>query len=141
MTRRIGAALAALSLSGSYPAFCGDAVTIYSTGTPAQVGRHGGQGAAGYAVVRHERQFSLKPGRNELKFVDVAAQIDPTTVSFSSLTDPGGTRVTWSDRGEFPAAPHWRLLGHLFAERMLGGMFETGLASLKRVVEEPASAR
>jgi hypothetical protein len=93
MTRRVRAALAALSLAGSYPAFCGDAVTIYSTGTPAQVGRHGGQGAAGYAVVRHERQFSLKAGRNELKFVDVAAQIDPTTVSFSSLTDPDGTRV------------------------------------------------
>jgi hypothetical protein len=60
---------------------------------------------------------------------------------FAFAPEPGGTRVTWSDRGEFPAAPHWRLLGHLFIERMLGGMFETGLAGLKRAVEEPAVVR
>jgi hypothetical protein len=62
------------------------------------------------------------------------------TFDFAFAPEAGGTRVTWSDRGEFPSAPHWRLLGHLFIERMLGGMFEQGLASLKRVVEEPAPA-
>src|SRR5262245_9617151 len=51
---------------------------------------------------------------------------------FAFAPEAGGTRVTWSDRGQFPAAPHWRLMGNLFIERMLGGMFETGLASLKR---------
>lgn len=60
---------------------------------------------------------------------------------FAFAPEPGGTRVTWSDRGEFPAAPHWRLLGHLFIDRMLGGMFEEGLAGLKRVAEERVSAR
>jgi hypothetical protein len=57
---------------------------------------------------------------------------------FAFAPEAGGTRVTWSDRGQFPAAPHWRWMGNLFVERMLGGMFETGLAALKVVVEESA---
>jgi hypothetical protein len=60
---------------------------------------------------------------------------------FAFAPEAGGTRVTWSDRGLFPAAPHWRLLGNLFLQRMLGGMFEEGLAALKRVVLESASAQ
>lgn len=47
----------------------------------------------GYAVVRQQRAIDLKEGVNQLRFVDVAALIDPTTVSFESLTDPQGTRV------------------------------------------------
>ena len=42
----------------------------------------------GYAVVRHERAMELKSGRNDVRFTDVAGLIDPTTVSFQSLTDP-----------------------------------------------------
>ena len=30
---------------------------------------------------------------SDVRFSDVAKRIDPTTVSFSSVTDPGGTRV------------------------------------------------
>jgi len=74
----------------------------------------------------------------------VSMKLDMThmehTFDFAFAPEAGGTRVTWSDRGLFPAAPHWRLMGNLFIERMLGGMFEEGLAALKRVVEEPASA-
>jgi hypothetical protein len=55
--------------------------------------------------------------------------------------EAGGTRVTWSDRGLFPAGPHWRVMGNLFIESMLGGMFERGLAALKRVVEESTPPR
>lgn len=47
----------------------------------------------GYAIVKHERNVTLPQGRSTLRFTDVAAQIDPTTVSFSSLTDPANTHV------------------------------------------------
>jgi hypothetical protein len=47
----------------------------------------------GYAIVRHDRALDLEQGRQELRFRDVAALIDPTTVRFSSLTDADGTRV------------------------------------------------
>src|SRR3989304_1126716 len=52
-----------------------------------------GQAAPGYAVVRHERDIALNRGRNSVRFTDVAAFIDPTTVMFASLTDPAGTSV------------------------------------------------
>jgi hypothetical protein len=47
----------------------------------------------GYAVVKQERELSLQKGRSTVRFSDVAAQIDPTTVTFASLTDPAGTQV------------------------------------------------
>ena len=75
----------------------------------------------------------------------VSMKLDMThmehSFDFAFAPEAGGTRVTWSDRGLFPAAPHWRLMGNLFLQSMLGGMFEEGLASLKRVVEEPASGK
>jgi len=76
-----------------------DALTIYSSARPGAVSPgqylHGGrpQAVPGYAVVRHERQLALEKGRNLVRFSDVAALIDPTTVSFESLTDPAGTSV------------------------------------------------
>lgn len=77
----------------------GDALTIYSSAQPGALSpelyRHGGRAGAvpGYAVVRHGRELTLERGRNLLRFSDVAALIDPTTVSFESLTDPRGTSV------------------------------------------------
>jgi hypothetical protein len=56
----------------------GVALTVYNQGT---------------ALVRDRRQFDLQQGVNELRFGDVAASIDPTSVLFSSLTDPRGTSV------------------------------------------------
>ena len=74
----------------------GDALTIYSSAQPGAIRpeqyRNGGA-VPGYAVVRHLRTLELRPGRNTVRFSDVAALIDPTTVSFESLTDPKGTRV------------------------------------------------
>jgi hypothetical protein len=79
-------------------------VTIYSSAQPGAIdpdqyrpvaGRHNyayGQGIPGYAVVREDRQVSLNVGRTEVRITDVAALIDPTTVSFRSLTD-ADTRV------------------------------------------------
>lgn len=44
-------------------------------------------------MVRQERELNLASSRNTIRFSDVAAKIDPTTVLFESLTDPTGTRV------------------------------------------------
>ncbi len=74
-------------------------LTVYSTARPGAIApetyRNGGRGQAvpGYAVVRQERAFALERGRNTIRYTDVAALIDPTTVAFESLTDPLGTRV------------------------------------------------
>jgi len=93
------AVAAALSSVQSVAHAAGDALTIYSNARPGAVSpdvyRHGGSGQTvpGYAVVRHERDLQLVRGRNTVRFVDVAALIDPTTVSFESLTDATGTSV------------------------------------------------
>ena len=47
----------------------------------------------GTALVRDRRTFTLDVGTNTLDFTDVASGIDPTSVSFTSLTDPTGTSV------------------------------------------------
>ena len=65
-----------------------NALTIYSTARPGAIApelyRSGGRGQAvpGYAVVRQQRQINLSRGRNTVRFADVAAFIDPTTVMF-----------------------------------------------------------
>jgi hypothetical protein len=45
------------------------------------------------ALVKDIRSLDLSEGLNEVRFVDVAALIDPTSVSFRSLSDPEGTSV------------------------------------------------
>lgn len=45
------------------------------------------------ALVKDHRSLDLIKGLNEVRFTDVAAMIDPTSVHFSSLTDPQGTAV------------------------------------------------
>lgn len=83
-------------------------LTIYSTATPGAIppemyrpvpqsmgggyNPYQGQPVPGYAVIRQERTIPIAPGRSVLKFLDVAALIDPTTVAFTDLTD-SGTRV------------------------------------------------
>ena len=81
------------------------ALTIYSTtrpgAVPAELYRplpgqgnvYSGQSVPGYAMVRQERAVDLKQGVNRLNFRDVAAYIDPTTVTFESLTAADATRV------------------------------------------------
>jgi hypothetical protein len=74
------------------------ALTLYSTMSPGAVNpelfRGSNRGAVpGYAMVRHERTIPLDQGRNAVRFVDVAERIDPTTVTFESLTDPSGTSI------------------------------------------------
>jgi len=79
------------------------AITIYSSAQPGAISPEfyrpvPGQGVPnamsvpGYALVRDDREMKIKEGRSQLSFTDVAALIEPTTVTFSSLTDPA-TRV------------------------------------------------
>jgi hypothetical protein len=77
-------------------------LTIYSTADPAtfdpqQIAEERQANPAykipGYGVVRETRKIPLVAGENQLKFTNVAAGIDPTTVSFKSLTAPDSTAV------------------------------------------------
>ncbi|UCF68310.1 MAG: DUF4139 domain-containing protein [Acidobacteriota bacterium] len=75
------------------------ALTIYSTARPGAISPEQYLGTAhagrvpGVGIVKDERMIGLSKGVGVVRFTDVAAQIDPTTVSFESLTDPSGTRV------------------------------------------------
>jgi len=99
MQHKIKSVIALLTISSlGAPAIAGDALTVYSSAHPGAVSpeqyRPGsGVPVPGYAVVRHERDIPLISGTNQVRFSDVAAQIDPTSVSFESLTDPSNTRV------------------------------------------------
>ncbi|MDQ3002397.1 MAG: hypothetical protein M3Y08_14190 [Fibrobacterota bacterium] len=48
---------------------------------------------AGMALVREERTLSLAKGANRVQVPDIPATIEPTSLHFSSLTDPNGVRV------------------------------------------------
>lgn len=77
-------------------------LTVYSNADPATFNPKGDdqpggyyrpQPVPGYGLVRELRPIDLKAGANEVRFTDVAAGIDPTTVGFLSRTDPAGTNV------------------------------------------------
>jgi hypothetical protein len=103
--RPVRIAASALLVAGSVAAAERDetAITIYSSALPGAVPAEmyrpvAGRGVPnamevpGYALVRQDRSMQLAAGRSTVRFTDVAALIDPTTVTFSSLTDPH-TRV------------------------------------------------
>jgi hypothetical protein len=79
------------------------AITIYSTAAPGAISpdlyrptpdNPGARGVVpGYAVVRQDRDIHIAKERDMVRFTDVAAFIDPTTVTFASLTDAEGTHV------------------------------------------------
>lgn len=75
----------------------GFALTVYSSARPGQLDSEQlanyGPALPGYALVRDQRVMTLDKGRSEVRFTDVAARMDPSTVAFASLTDPDGTRV------------------------------------------------
>lgn len=47
----------------------------------------------GTSLVREERTIGLAKGANRVQVPDIPATIDPTSLHFSSLTDPAGVRV------------------------------------------------
>ena len=97
----VAAALAAMAASADVSSQApapASALTIYSNAAPGSISpdayRSPSRGAVpGYAVVRQERDLELLKGRNAVRFTDVAALIDPTTVAFESMTDAKGTTV------------------------------------------------
>ncbi len=48
---------------------------------------------ASLALVRDVREFALPAGESDLRFVDIAATVNPATVHFRSLTDPSRVGV------------------------------------------------
>jgi hypothetical protein len=81
-------------------------LTVYSTADPATFDpqlvaeerqRNPQYKIPGYGVVRETRRIPLVAGENQVKFTNVAAGIDPTTVSFKSLTAPQSTSVVEQD--------------------------------------------
>jgi hypothetical protein len=93
----LAAAIAAVACGASAADQPDFSLTIYSAAAPGQINVEAlagyGQSLPGYALVRDGRKMSLGKGAGEVRFSDVAKRIDPTTVSFVSLTDPAGTRV------------------------------------------------
>ena len=79
-----------------------DAVTIYSSAQPGAINpdlyrpvpgqNRGRYQIPGYGVVKSVRDYQFEKGQNRIQVSDVAAYIDPTTVSFRSL-DNSRTRV------------------------------------------------
>ncbi|HEX7418007.1 MAG TPA: hypothetical protein VF315_08140 [Steroidobacteraceae bacterium] len=79
------------------------AITIYSSAQPGGISAElyrpvpgapdpNAMAVPGYAMVRQDRTLKIDSGRSTLRFTDVAGLIDPTTVTFTSLTEPA-TRV------------------------------------------------
>lgn len=69
-----------------------NAITVYSTAAPgtlnAEQFTHYGSHIPGYAVVKTNRPIPIKKGQFQYAFTDVAALIDPTTVTFSVVENP-----------------------------------------------------
>src|SRR6185295_7858761 len=126
------------------------AITIYSSAQPGAIPPElyrpvqgmaipGGGAIPGYAVVRHERSVSLTAGRSDVRFVDVAALIDPTTVQFTSLTDPNNTRVL-EQNFQFDLVSTQKLLTKyidkpLTLERVVGNQLTTLSGTLLSAVD------
>ena len=102
-----------------------DSITIYSSLQPGAVsadmyrpvaGRHFGGQIPGYAIVRHDRSYAMKKGLHPLRVTDVAALIDPTTVTFSSLDEPR-TRVV-EQSFQFDLVSQAKLLQRFLGQRL-----------------------
>ncbi len=98
------ASAVSLALCGGFASAADDtAITIYSSQAPGAIQPElyrplpgapvpSASEIPGYAMIRQERDIRIDNGRSTLKFADVAALIDPTTVTFVSLSEPR-TRV------------------------------------------------
>lgn len=114
---------AALALEPAPPS--DDSITIYSRMQPGAVspewyrptgGRARGGSVPGYAIVRHDRSYAIERGISHLRVTDVAALIDPTTVTFVSLDKPA-TRVL-EQSFKFDLVSQEKLLERYLGERI-----------------------
>ena len=126
------------------PAAAGDfSLTIYSTADPATFDprqpvpyNNYGQPSVlpGYGVVREVRPIDLQRGENTLRFTDVAAGIDPTSVSFESLTAPDATGVL-EQNFEFDLVSSQKLLEKYIDKAVRITVKPTGAMESAHVVE------
>lgn len=97
MRTALALAIATAACSASSADQAGYSLTVYSSAAPGQISVESlvnyGQALPGYALVRDARRMEIAQGASKIRFTDVAKRIDPTTVSFASVTDPDGTRV------------------------------------------------
>jgi len=77
-----------------------------------------------FAVVKERRFMQLDEGRQTVKFTNIAAQIDATSVHFSSLTDPEGTRVV-EQNFEFDLVSADKLM-HKYIDRKISIITQDG---------------
>ena len=107
------------------PTASDDSITIYSSMQAGAVspdlyrpvsGRQNARQVPGYAIVRHNRSYDIEKGPHTLRVTDVAALIDPTTVTFSSLDKPG-TRVL-EQSFQFDLVSQARLLQRYLGHRV-----------------------
>ncbi|MDW8479850.1 MAG: hypothetical protein RML12_08715 [Xanthomonadales bacterium] len=117
-------------------------LTIYSTAEPGSIDTSRlpayGDALPGYALVRDERSIPLSRGRQTLRFTDVAARMDPTTVAFVSLTDPAGTRVL-EQNYEYDLVSAGKLLERYLGQRIT--VLQTLGEETRRVSGELLSAQ
>ena len=85
------AGMAILLGAGAVPAMAGTSRTSITQEQQKDVALTIYNGNLG--LVKDVRELVLGPGGNEVRFMDVASQIDPTTVHLKSLTDPTGLRI------------------------------------------------
>ena len=118
--------LCASIAAAAEPADSNDSITIYSSLQPGAVspelyrpvsGRNSGGQVPGYAIVRHDRTYDIGKGLNPLRVSDVAALIDPTTVTFTSLDQPG-TRVL-EQSFQFDLVSQSKLLQRYLGQRVV----------------------
>lgn len=96
------------------------ALTIYSSAGGALDGSQLDDASQipGYALVTDTREMEFPSGRGEVRFTDVAQHIDPTTVSFASLSDPAGTRVL-EQNYQFDLVSQSKLLNRYVGEQIV----------------------
>jgi hypothetical protein len=113
------------TVAAAGPTDSDDSITIYSSMQAGAVspdlyrpvsGREFGGQVPGYAIVRHDRSYDIEKGPHTLRVTDVAALIDPTTVTFSSLDKPG-TRVL-EQSFQFDLVSQARLLQRYLGQRV-----------------------
>ncbi len=105
-------------------------LTIYSSASPGgldvqSLAKMEDATIPGYGLVRDRRRLLLPEGRGEVRFVEVAREIDPTTVSFSSVDDPKGTRVL-EQNFQFDLVSAAKLLDRYLGQRIEVEIFEGG---------------
>jgi len=95
-------------------------------------------------LVKEVRPFSLKTGINEVKVEDVAAQIDPTSVHFKSLTAPDAVTVLEQDFRYDLASPDSilnRYLGKEIELRRVVGLNGEKIESVKGILLSNSNGR